>query len=264
MFARMRIRLVVALAVILSMIGSAAAGADEGEMLTLTGSVVYGPTGAPPADGVLTVTLEDVSLADAPSVTLGQTQFGVAGLPAPIAFAVSYPGSAVVPGATYSARARVTSGDRLLFTTTVSNPVDPFNPVPLQLVLEPVAVAEPTPVPDAALTGTYWKLVEVQGTPVSVADQTREPNLVLAQDGRFAGAAGVNRLMGGYSLAGESLTFTQVAATLMAGAPEEMQQEQAILAALDLVRGFRISGNDLSLVGDAGQPVLQAVAVAPN
>jgi putative lipoprotein len=250
------------------MIGAAGAGADEGEILTLTGSVVYAPSvtpsGAPPADGVLTVTVEDTSLADAPAVALGQAQFGVGGQSAPIPFAVSYPISAVVPGAVYSARARVTSGDRLLFTTTLNNPVDPLNPAPLQLVLEPVASADPPPVPDAALTDTYWKLVEVQGAPVAAAEQLREPNLVLTPDGRFAGSGGVNRLMGGYTLVGESLTFTQVGATLMAGVPEAMQQEQAILTALDQVRGFSISGSDLSLIDDAGRPVIRAVAVALN
>lgn len=119
------------------------------------------------------------------------------------------------------------------------------------------------PVPDVSLTDTYWKLTEVNGVPIRVAEQMREPHLVLhSQDGRLAGSGGVNRLMGGYTLAGLTLTFGQVASTMMAGPPEAMQQEQMILAAIGRVRSFRIDGDRLILVDEAGRPVLTAVAVA--
>jgi putative lipoprotein len=257
--------LLVAMVGVLAIVGAPSAGGDEPEVLTLTGTVVYREPSAPPADALLTVTLEDVSRADAPAVTLGQAQFQLNGQSPPIPFSLAYPRSAVVPQALYSARARLTQGDRLLFTTTQNNPVDPLRPAPLQLVLEPVAPAAPPPTPNASLTDTYWKVVSVQGVPVVVAEQMREPHLVLnGQDGRFAGSGGVNRLMGGYTLTGDDLTLSNAASTMMAGPPEAMAQEQAILAALPLVRGFRITGNGLTLVDDAGGPVLQAVAVALN
>ena len=60
---------------VLAIVGAPSAGGDEPEMLTRTGTVVYREPSAPPADALLTVTLEDVSLADAPAVTLGQAQF---------------------------------------------------------------------------------------------------------------------------------------------------------------------------------------------
>jgi heat shock protein HslJ len=58
--------------------------------------------------------------------------------------------------------------------------------------------------------------------------------------------------------------LSNAASTMMAGPPEAMAQEQTILAVLPLVRGFRITGNDLNLVDDTGAAVLQAVAVALN
>jgi heat shock protein HslJ len=150
-----------------------------------------------------------------------------------------------------------------LFTTTQRNSVDPLNPLPIELVLDSVATNSPPPTPDASLTNTYWKLLEVGGQPVVVTQQLREPQLVLnGQDGRFAGSGGVNRLMGSYIVDGKGLTFSQVASTMMAGAPEAMQQEQAIVAALGAVREFSIVGDQLALVNDAGQPVLRAAAVA--
>lgn len=267
----MRAGLAVLIVAIFALFGCAGASADEGgsvsDSQTLNGTVALRPPAALPSGALLTVTLEDVSLADAPAVTLAQTQFEVKDQQPPIPFAVVYPTSAVRSGAVYAARARVTLGDQLLFTTTTHNRVDPLNPAPTQLTLDSVATDTPpapsSPIPDVSLTDTYWKLLEVYGQPVAVADQMREPQLVLnGQDSRFAGSGGVNRLMGGYTLDGSSLTFSQVASTMMAGPPEAMQQEQAIVAALGRVRGFSITGDRLALADEAGQPVLTAVAVA--
>lgn len=232
------------------------------DFLTLTGEVVSSEPMALPPDAVLTVTLEDVSRADAPAVILAQqTQSGLAGSRIP--FSLVYPGPAVNPGATYVARARVTIGDRLLFTTTERNPVDALNPAPIQLHV--TAVGQAASASDVSLTDTYWKLVGVDGQPIQVTEQMREPNIVLdSQGGRFHGSGGVNRLLGGYTVDGPSLAFSQVASTMMAGPPEAMQQEQQIVHALERVRGFHISGDQLTLVDQSSQPVVTAVAVALN
>ena len=262
----MRASLVLLIAAIVSLLGCAGASADEGGSVadseTLTGSVVLRQSAALPVGSLLTVTLEDVSLADAPAVTLAQTQFEVKSQQFPIPFSLVYPTAAVRPGASYAARARLNLGDQLLYTTTERYQIDALNPGPIQLVMDPVQ-SGPLPTPDVSLTDTYWKLLEVGAQPVAVAEQMREPQLVLSSlDARFSGSGGVNRLMGGYTLDGNSLTFSQVASTMMAGPPEAMQQEQAIIAALGSVRGFSITGDQLTLVDAAGQSVLTAVAVA--
>lgn len=260
----MRVGLTVLMVAILALFGCAVARADEGgsgsDSQTLDGSIVLRSPATLPSGALLTVTLEDVSLADAPAVTLAQTEFAIKDQRVPVPFSVVYPTAAVRPAAAYAVRARVTLGDQLLFITTERYQVDPLNPSPIQLTLDPVATS---PTPDVSLTDTYWKLLQVAGQPVAVTEQTREPELVLnGQDGRFAGSGGVNRLMGGYTLDGSSLTFSQVASTMMAGSPEAMQQEQAIVAGLGRVRAFSIAGDRLSLLDESGQPVLEAVAVA--
>ncbi|MGV1087260.1 MAG: META domain-containing protein [Mycobacterium sp.] len=262
-------RLLLPILAAVSLIGCAMASADEGatppDSLTFSGSVVVREPVALPAGSLLTVTLEDVSRADAPSVTIAQTQFALDGRQAPIPFSLTYPSSAVQPTYTYAARARLTLDGRLLFTTTEHIRVDALNPSPAELPLTPVPTTDLPAIPDASLTDTYWKVIEVQGNPVQVTEQIREPHLVLAsQDNRFHGSGGVNRLMGGYTLAGDSLAFSNAASTMMAGPPEAMQQEQAIIAALARVRGFRVAGDQLTLVDESGQPVLKAVAVALN
>lgn len=253
------------IAAALALIGCGSAGADEGEPMTdsrtFTGAVTYRERMALPHDAVLTVTLEDVSMADAPATTLAQTTTALNGRQVPIPFSLLYPTAAVKPGAIYAARARVTEGDQVLFITTERIQVDPLDPASVEMVMTRV-VADAPPVPDVSLADTYWKLVEVAGQPVVVADGAREPHVVLGGDGRFHGSGGVNNLMGGYTRIGDALTFSQVASTLMAGTPEAMAQEQQILGALGTVRGFRIVGDSLTLVDDAGHPVIRAVAVA--
>lgn len=263
----MRAGLVILIMSVVAMLGCASAAADpQGpvpDSLTLTGSATYRERIALPPDALLTVTLEDVSLADAPAVTLAQTQIALNGQQVPIPFSLIYPASAVQPQSVYAVRARITVGEQLMFTTTEHNRVDALNPAPIELLMTSVAPMDAPPVPDASLTDTYWKLTEVRGQPIGASEAAREPHLVLhSEDGRLAGSGGVNRMMGGYTVAGNTLMFSQVATTMMAGPPEAMQQEQTILAALATVRGFGISGNDLTLFDEAGAPVLKAVAVA--
>jgi putative lipoprotein len=255
----MRTGLALVVLAVLAMLGAGPAGAID--PVSLGGMVTLEQPAEFPAGSVLAVTLEDVSLADAPAVTVAQTQIPAAGRQPPVEFMLTYPRSAIQPGLVYSVRARVTVGDTLLFTTTQAYRVDPLNPAPLDLALSPVA----PPLPDAPLTGTYWKLLDVSGQPVAGAAGFREPSLVLdGQDGRFAGSGGVNQLIGGYTLQGDSLLFSQVASTMMAGPPEAMAQEQAITAALGQVRGFAIAGDRLTLSDDAGRPVLTAIAATPG
>ena len=249
----MRTAIIAVIIAIVSLSVSATANGDD--ILTLSGSVVSSEPVTFPDGAILTVTLEDVSRADAPAVTLAQSTIPVGGRSTPIAFTLDYPAAAVTPRAVYAARARVNAGDQLLFTTTEHNAVNALSPSPVELMLSAVT-------PQASLTETYWKLTDVEGQPVQVAEQMREPSIVLHTDGRFSGSGGVNRLMGGYTLDGASLTFGNAASTMMAGPPEAMAQEQTIIAALGRVRGFRLAGDRLTLLDESGSPALTAVAVA--
>lgn len=104
----------------------------------------------------------------------------------------------------------------------------------------------------ATLENTYWKLVQVGGQPVTLAENQREPYFVLhAADHRVAGYAGCNRMTGGYALDGGRLSFTQMAGTMMACA-QGMDVEQAFHAALTRVAGWRIDGEALELTDAAG------------
>jgi copper homeostasis protein (lipoprotein) len=105
---------------------------------------------------------------------------------------------------------------------------------------------------DAALRGTYWKLVRLGESPVSVVAGQREAHLTLASDApRLSGSGGCNRLAGGFELDGDTLRFSPVAGTRMA-CPEGMEQEKRFLDALGLAQRYRIHGSHLELLDAQG------------
>jgi len=106
--------------------------------------------------------------------------------------------------------------------------------------------------PDVTLVNTHWRLVELDGEPVTVADNQQEPHIRLQQeDSRVTGSGGCNRLMGSYELDGTRLTFGPVASTMMA-CPEGMDQEHAFGVALDATTGYLITGETLQLWDEDG------------
>ena len=97
------------------------------------------------------------------------------------------------------------------------------------------------------LQNTYWKLTALNGKPIFVADQQREPSLTLHSDQlRVAGSGGCNRLMGSYEVNGKELHFGKLAGTMMACAAG-MDTEKEFLATLPRVVRWRITGEHLEL-----------------
>lgn len=103
------------------------------------------------------------------------------------------------------------------------------------------------------LVETHWRAVAVDGSPVTVESNNREPHLVFSADGRVSGSAGCNRLTGSYEKDGNSLRFGQTATTKMACPPPLMTLEQAFLQALGATAAMQISGNTLALKDAAGK-----------
>lgn len=73
-----------------------------------------------PQNAVFKATLEDVSLMDAPSVTLGEVVISPAGQ-IPIAFEIKYNENDIKKGHRYSVRARITVDGKLLYITDTAN-----------------------------------------------------------------------------------------------------------------------------------------------
>ncbi len=89
----------------------------------IMGNVLYRERIMLPPEATITVTLEDVSRADAPSVRMAQTTLKPQGGP-PFPFSLEYDPAQITAGARYCLRARIDAHGQLLFTST--DFVDPF------------------------------------------------------------------------------------------------------------------------------------------
>lgn len=103
------------------------------------------------------------------------------------------------------------------------------------------------------LENTYWRLVDLQGRPVQLAEKQRELHLILQPaQRRVAGSGGCNRLMGSYQLDGDNLRFGQVAGTMMACPADVMVREREFIALLAQATRWRIVDGRLELVDGQG------------
>jgi len=110
-----------------------------------------------------------------------------------------------------------------------------------------------TPLADAELANTYWRLVRLGKEPVFAATNRREPHLRLVPgENRVQGHTGCNRLMCSYGQDGATLRFGAVATTRMA-CPTGMDLEQALVQALEATRRFNIVGSHLELFDADGK-----------
>jgi len=102
------------------------------------------------------------------------------------------------------------------------------------------------------LLNTYWKLTALNGKPVSVVEQQREPSLVLHSENlRVTGSGGCNRLMGSYEVSGNDVRFGQLAGTMMA-CLAGMDTEKEFLATLRQVSRWHIAGEHLEFYDASG------------
>lgn len=93
--------------------------------VTISGTVTYRERMLPPPGARVTVTLEDISLADAPSVELARWTREVAGQGVPFTYQLEVAAGTLLPGRRYSVRAVIRDGrDALLWTSDTVAPVD--------------------------------------------------------------------------------------------------------------------------------------------
>jgi len=103
----------------------------------------------------------------------------------------------------------------------------------------------------ALLENTYWKLTSLGEVPVTAVSQ-QEPLFVLnSETHRVSGSGGCNRLTASYELKDDHLTFSQMVTTMMS-CVEGMDTEKAFMKALTEVKTWKMAGEELELLNDAG------------
>jgi uncharacterized lipoprotein YbaY len=90
------------------------------EVAAVSGTVSYRQRIALPPEAQLVLKLEDVSLADAPSVVIAEKTIETAGRQVPIPFVLTYDPDAIQPQNRYVVRAQIFYGDQLRWTSTTA------------------------------------------------------------------------------------------------------------------------------------------------
>jgi len=102
---------------------------------------------------------------------------------------------------------------------------------------------------NASITDKYWKLIEINGKPVTSETVAKEPFIILKnEDQRVNGNGGCNTIFGTYEISeGNRIKFSQMATSLMACL--NMEVEDALKKALDMADNYSVSedGKYLSL-----------------
>jgi putative lipoprotein len=89
----------------------------------ITGTVTYRNRSALPPTAVIEVTLQDISLADAPAKVISTQKIEAGGKQPPFAYELVYDPAQIDPKNAYSASARITEGNELLFISDTVYPV---------------------------------------------------------------------------------------------------------------------------------------------
>jgi len=106
----------------------------------------------------------------------------------------------------------------------------------------------PEPQMSTELLETYWKVVEINGQPVTnPATNQKEAYIMLTKEGnRLQGNGGCNNLMGTYQLMdGNRIKFSGVASTMMAC--PDMTIESQLGKAIEMADNYAINGKFLML-----------------
>ena len=194
------------------------------------------------------VSLLDVSRADAASEPIVRAVIDELS-PPPIPFVLNIDGARIDEHRSYSVRATIRRGSRLLFTTDTRYPVltrGAGNTVELLLT----RVGGPATRPDASLTNIYWKLVSIAGERYRHESANREPHLKLhTEGGAFTGFAGCNTYTGRFELGEGMLRFDRLAVTRRA-CLEGMEVEARFMGALRMINRYEIRGDTMQLFHD--------------
>lgn len=127
---------------------------------------------------------------------------------------------------------------------------DPTSLPAYRAVAEHLMANDPRP-----LLGPEWVVEDIAGR--GVIDGAPATLQFLA-DGRLAGSATCNRLVGRYEADGERLTISGPGTTMMACPPALMEQERALLDLLPTVDRYRIDGTGALVLTTAGGDTITA------
>jgi len=242
---------------------------------SLSGTVMY-PERVALADGsVVLVTLQDVSMVDAPALVIASTTITTSGENVPIPYTLSYDPALIKAENTYIVRATISKDGTLVWTSTEAKLVIPngLYVTDVQINVEQVTTSSTPPnTSETGSTGAEYSLVGPKWTwlhtePGAVAGDKKiiapAGEFVLSLDTakRFTSTTDCNSLSGGYLVNGEVLRIGPIAATKKACMGETL--ESVYVRDLGLVTSYKIVGSELRLIlaKDTGIMVFSSTGV---
>jgi putative lipoprotein len=238
-------------AAVLPVLAVLGARGAEAAMKVLKGSVSYRERMALLPGATVRVQLLDVSLADAPSVTIAEQVITPEGQ-VPIPYELHYDDAVIVPNHSYAVAARIEAEGRLLFISMTRHAVLTGGVDETDILVERVASSEPAPEPTPE---GHWLAEDILGG--GVIDNV-ETVLEIAADGSVTGSSGCNRITGTAKIKGDSIEFGPIAATRRACVPAVGDQEQKFFKALGLARHWQVdeATGKLTLMGRGEKVVM--------
>ncbi len=107
----------------------------------------------------------------------------------------------------------------------------------------------------APLKGGVWEMTALNGQTI---DSTLAPKAISFQlsetDNKVSGFSGCNRFMGTYTVANDSLSFSQMASTRMACMNAKINENEVLKSFAETVT-YKITGNQLALINAEGKTV---------
>lgn len=120
----------------------------------------------------------------------------------------------------------------------------------LEEIMSPV---EPNQKPDSDLINTRWRLVQLNGNDVEIAESSSDVYMILRpEENKVNGYAGCNNFFGIYETSERILRFSKIGATKRACPDLDLETE--FLNALQSTEEYKIEGDQLTLYSD-GEPI---------
>ncbi|WP_448548508.1 META domain-containing protein [Thalassotalea fusca] len=249
------VSVIISVLVILSNVGCANQLEKTAQMEQINVKVKYLDRSMLPKGSTLTVSLIDVSLADAESTTITEiTQESITAPPYHVS--LDYDVSSIKQGHSYSIRAVIYHQDKLLYTSTSTT--DPFAQrlnQHIDITVDKVRYAPVSKPSYSALNGE-WKIKEVYQMIVGTDQLRKLPYLKFDERG-FQGFSGCNGINGIVVHDKEGIRFTHIASTMMLCQDTANDLESQINKALYDVRRFSIEAKKLLLKDESNNVVMQ-------
>jgi len=205
----------------------------------VTGQITYREKVALPAQSVALVTLRDITVANAASTVITEQRIVLTGRQVPIAFRLTVDRSKLQPQRKYAVRGTIIGADeQFLWTTMDIHVVDQSKPSVAIGTLTMSRVSGEAADPQERLKTGEWIIVKLNGVDVPKGARA---SLKFGASAVLSGRSFCNSFSGTYALAGQSLSLSPKATTLMACAPDVANLEKQLMEMLGDVQRFEMS-----------------------